>query len=190
MRIFEHNHSINRCFSDEKDALDADVAGKYSILSHLNERRFITEDGFYHFILEYPQKNIFNSWKQLVNPYFDTDRNVSKNAYGYNYTDIQADVSTDQYSHFGGLVKDPYKHALLDGQPQHKDWCFAIGMYCNPDLAGTYLNNGIPGFCGYEPRVRLFARINSCGIKNSHHICYFSQMFGLFISSFYVFVLV
>ena len=62
--------------------------------------------------------------------------------------------------HFGGLVKDPYNHSLLDGQPQHDYWCFAIGMYCN-SINEHFLSDGIPGFCEAESRVRLFARVNS-----------------------------
>lgn len=127
---------------------------------------------------------------QLLHPYFDTDRSVSRNAYGYNATDIQVDIYDGPAYYFGGLVRDPFKYALLDGQPQHENWCFAIGMFCA--RAGQWYTKGIPGFCEGESRVRLFARVNNYELPRdivcSQNICHYSQILGMLLSSFYIFI--
>lgn len=125
--------------------------------------------------------------------FYDTDRTVEKDATKFTPDDIQADYSSNR---FGSLVKDPYKYTLFDGQPRTSDFCFAIGMYCDP-RSTSWINKGVPGFCEAESRVRLFARVDSVvppltnlmrKIFCTQNICYHSHIIQELLLSLYIYI--
>ena len=123
--LFYHNLTEGPFFSSKEEALHIEnrTYGKYSILNLLNTQ--YKDNDKYEFLLEYPEMNKSNHWRQSKNPLHEREYNMNdtkKNATGYEEIDIQAPTVT-----WGGLVRSTSNNTLLDGSTYHSYWSFAIG---------------------------------------------------------------
>jgi len=154
--LFFHNSTNGVYFQDEIEVLSTDQKQKYSILGILNENHKM--NGYFEFLLEYPEIPGFNRWKQSINPrsVFDS----SEVDIGY----VPVNISWTNNS-FGGLAKSTYsQQTYIEGSIRHSRWFYAIGAY----LTNTYINDiclrkdCIPGTdFNYEIKiVKLWVRTN------------------------------
>lgn len=159
LRVFEHNFTTANCFNNVDEALEVNLPGKFSILSHLNQSEFKFRDNKLNFIIEYPNENIYNSWTQSLPPYDDIDVEGVFQAKGFSATETLAPYGKAyQGGSWGGLVRNNIqKLSLLDGIPGHSNWYYAIGMLCG--TGSDYLSKGIPNNVEVSNRVRLFASV-------------------------------
>lgn len=173
VRVFEHNFTTSRCFESQSEALNISVPGKYSILYRLNESKFTSSGGKYHFIIEYPELHVYNSWNQSLNPYYDRDRLKFNTCVDFGPEEINAIYTLDNHSslQFGGLVYESLEYGLLEGQPgSYDNWWFTIGLTYKHT---HYKENGIPANGIVVNRVRLFARVNTFefSMDSFYHFC-------------------
>lgn len=169
LRVFEHNFTTSKCFNSTDEALEVDVPGKFSIISHLNESDYRFKDNKLHFIIEYPNQNIYHSWSQSLPPYDDIKPEGSYEADGFEPNETLAVYAYNATNgKWGGLVRNTilsgnHSNSLLDGIPGDNFWYYTIGMLCN--TSSIYLKEGFPDFSGRSTRVRLFARVENMKMK-------------------------
>jgi len=124
--IFNHDIDQGGYFNNFSDAMYSLNPHKYSIFQLISPD-FIT-DGYFEFLLEYPDVSGFNQWRQDLLPWNNTEVN-DENAKGYQGISISWNASQ-----WGGLVlSNNYYSAtynvstLLDGSAGHVNWWYAIG---------------------------------------------------------------
>lgn len=67
--VFEHNFTTSsRYFNSIDEAKNSTKLNKFSILYDLNNSKYIMNDNFRYYILEYPSLKLINSWKQKNSP--------------------------------------------------------------------------------------------------------------------------
>ena len=121
--IFHHNSTGG--YFDETNWLWFNTEHRYSALGTLEKYRI---NGKLEFLLEYPQFEGFNRFKQTSN------QKVSKTIEGYK--PIHLSWTTNS---FGGLALSDYKGAFIDGSPGNLNgWFYAIA-------ARNSWNGNIPG---------------------------------------------
>lgn len=131
-------HNINggnQYYSTVAEALHCDTDGKISNLYLFQQTHDIFKDslGYYEFILEYPELNNYQRWKQTSNPVTTYDA-VS------NYTPIHISWTKDNW---GGMARqnssiNTKTSCLLSGGIGTANWWYALCSYAN-------YQGGIPG---------------------------------------------
>lgn len=142
--VFEHNFSISKCFTDTAEAKNSDKDGKFSILYDLNNTKYLMKDNFRHYILEYPELQLINAWKQTLSPTEEPE--VERK---YQATGFHPKITESPMKGWGGLVKTTLPEAIkrvpttyLDGNPGNNTWWYSVGMLCNfPEM---YDDKGVP----------------------------------------------
>ena len=176
MKIFDHNSTDNTYFSNLTHSLYSLDSKLYSLLNKIDDSYKINNK--FEFLLEYPELNGFNWWRQSIFPLFDDETT----SFSKGYEEI---MITWRGRWWGGLVKSSANiYTLLDGSVNHGNWYYSIGCINN---AGY--NNLIPGpaFNNVDniwiSRVILWIRIPFLKSKNqyfSKEIFYF-LIFQIFI---------
>ena len=117
--VFEHNFTTSRCFKDAGEARNSSAPGKFSILYDLENKKYIMKDHFRHFIAEYPEIKLINSWKQINSPTEENEVPGQTNASGF-----VPDITELPMNGWGGLVHTNMldinynvKFSYLDGNP-------------------------------------------------------------------------
>jgi len=130
--IFYHNSTGGVFFDSFSEAMNCDKDSRYSIFS-LISHSFLTE-GYYEFLLEYPETVGFNHWRQSLLPWNDNEV-LGNKAQGYQGISISWNKNS-----WGGLVLSnnyfqPQNNmsTLLDGSAGTNDWWFSIGCV-NPTI--------------------------------------------------------
>ena len=158
LKIFHHNSNGGIFFTNESNAKKSNLPNLYSIFWEISNKFKI--EGYFEFLLEYPELIGYNRWKQNVFPLeaLKTD--------SISYIPIQ-----NTWTGFGwkGLYKSSRPEStLIDGTSDLCCWFFSIGSY------GKYYSPRFPGpnIDGYaEPTVQeaiLWLRITDLSILNSY----------------------
>ena len=123
LKIFYHS-CRNGDFFTQNDVYNISTDDKYSILYLLNKN--FTIKGKYEFLLEYPETQKFNHWRQTNNPLTDNETydNGPYKVKGYEKINIQMESN-----HWGGLARSASVNTLLEGCIGDTDWWYAIGQY-------------------------------------------------------------
>ena len=145
LKIFHHDCTKREFFQrGSPELLNINTKNRYSLLYIINEKFKI--DGKYEFLLEYPEANKHNHWRQSNNPLNETDKygdgvRSHYNASGYEDVNIQM-----RQHNWGGLVRGNSDDSLLEGSLGSVEWFYAIGQansnWYSSSLAGfKYPNN-------------------------------------------------
>ena len=170
--IFFHDLNNATYFDKKEDAYECNEEGRYSTLKKLNKLYKIK--GKYEFLIEYPELNKSNQWRQALNPLRQSKDQQESNATGYEPIDVQMNEMC-----WGGLFRSDSSRSLLDGS-RNGWWHYAIGTSSNE------FNPYFPGPDNLRKIVKLWVRMptslnkNSCIRKMQNH------RFGLL---FYIFLL-
>ena len=128
LKIFFHNMTQYDPFQSESEALNCNTENKFSILGNLSDSLKSGEK--FVFLLDYPELNAYNTWKQTNNP-INEQENGQKEALGF----VPLHTGAPR-SNWGGLVYSAIhpntgnRRSLLNGTPnQNDDWFFAIATY-------------------------------------------------------------
>ena len=162
LKVFFHSYKNKALFSGPDEAKYTISEDKYSIFVNITDDFKINNK--FEFIIYYPEDNVYFRWVQNNNPINELE-NSSTKASGF-----EDKGSTVEGYKWGGLVKTNFTekneiNSLLNGNPGHNHWYFAIGMY---DIVyERWKNSGIPSYL-YEKAVnyvyvwlRLFRIFNS-----------------------------
>ena len=119
LKIFHHDCSEGEFFNPESpELLNVHTKNRFSILYVINNRFKINDK--YEFLLEYPEENKYNHWRQSFNPLDVTDQYVNGVTTHY-YVDGYENITVQMKSaNWGGLVRSNNKKhfwkVLLDHQ--------------------------------------------------------------------------
>jgi len=119
LKVFYHDSSTGIYFSSLSDALSCNTSYKFSILGSIDGQYQI--NGKFEFLLEYPDVEGYNRWKQTLNPKDNPESN-GKQATGYEGISISFPGR-----YWGGLVKSSDPGTVFDGSAGNVNWWFAIG---------------------------------------------------------------
>ena len=128
--IFHHESKYGYFLNERQALLSYDIR-KFSVLSKVDDSFKI--DGYFEYLLIYPDIDGYSQWKQSVNPI------DAKPEQPNGYQNIS--FSWSDGNSFNGLSRSSEKTTLLDGSPFQNTWFYAIGCYGHE--GGTYM--GIPG---------------------------------------------
>jgi hypothetical protein len=147
--LLYHDSSTGSFFGNETNALEYNKLfpgfnnDLYSIVGDINN---IASSLPYEFLIEYPNNNIKNHWKQT----FDPLSGGSPISPTEGYEPISIGWSGN---YWGGLEKDA-SSTLLDGSVNHSNWYYAIGSYGSWGTSTTF-----PGGNGTAvSKVKFFMR--------------------------------
>ena len=164
IKIFYHHFTkIEDGFSTFDEVLSFNSQDKYSIIG---AAKFFQkpDPNLYEFLLEYPQYDGFNRWKQEKFPTDETNEEGRAAAYGYENVSISWTRPL-----WGGLTLcyAPYC-AALDGSydPKNQSWFFVIG-YMKTCTNREY-QTSFPGPGETVNDVYLWMRINNIFLD---HLC-------------------
>jgi len=140
LKVFHHDCTGGYYFSNLEEAAFSTNPRKFSIIKLINDDYKV--DGYFEFLLEYPEIPGMNRWKQLKSPY-DNPEVYGKTADGYQGISI----SWDKY-YWGGLIRSSLTGiTLLEGSAgaQSYAWymlgCISNGYYPYiPGPNGIYVN--------------------------------------------------
>ena len=133
LKVFYHyNQDGLHGFENESEALYCvNDPYKYSIISLISSR--YKYNGSYEFIIEYPELQVFNRWKQSKNPLHEKETYSNKTVTGF--SPIETGLPGGDW---GGLVKTEIYEtiyssppSLLNGKPGITAWGYAVGQYKN-----------------------------------------------------------
>jgi len=132
LKIFHHDSSTGQYFNNFSESLNCNSYYKYSIIGKIDQT--YRRNGKFEFLLEYPELNGYNQWKQTYNPK-DNPEIGGTTATGYESVNIG-------YSgmYWGGLVVSNYQQTAIDGSTGHLNWFYSIGCY-----SSTWMPNKFPG---------------------------------------------
>ena len=119
--VFHHDVTIGEFFVSQEEGKKCFnyTGGKYSILYSLNNEYRI--NGKFEFLLEYPEKNKSNQWRQSNNP-LRQSMIYNKNVTGYQPIDIQMSQAA-----WGGLYVKPAGSSTLIAGSINGLWHYSIG---------------------------------------------------------------
>ena len=106
--IFYHDLNKATFFDKKEDAYECNEEGRYSTLKTLNKQYKIK--GKFEFLIEYPELNKSNQWRQTLNPFRQSKDQQQNNATGYEPINVQM---TEVY--WGGLFLSGSSACLLVG---------------------------------------------------------------------------
>ena len=175
MKIFHHNSTGNIYFNSKSEALSCNSEKKFSLLGNLGEYDKI--DGFFEFLLEYPELSGYNRWKQEVNPLLIAENSNLSPATGYQPISISWNGSF-----WGGLVKSSHSDTFLDGSTNIEYYWYSIGQLFDYKNTGGFPgpNNIIVKECILWLRISP-NNINHCSkLSNLSYILFFPIFFGIF----------
>jgi len=121
LKVFMHDSSSGQYFLSYSEALNSNGLYKFSILGEIDDK--YKNNGKFEFLLEYPQFNKYNRWKQTYNPKDNPEVSGNK-ATGYEPVSI---YYSGQF--WGGLVKSSDSRTAFDGSAGHENWFYALGSY-------------------------------------------------------------
>jgi len=161
LKIFYHDTMTGIYFDSFSHAMFSQDPNRYSIFSLITSS-FKTE-GYYEFLLEYPELSGFNQWRQNNLPWQE-EKIPSQIAGGYTPISISWNSS-----YWGGLVRSNDYHTtvygsitLLDGSPGTDLWYYAIGCI-NPSV---HWHPNMPGPNSAVKVARLWLRIDNVNLIN------------------------
>ena len=162
--LFHHDVTIGEFFysrAESKKCFNY-TKGKYSILYTLNNEYRINEK--FEFLLEYPEINKSNQWRQSNNPLHQTFVG-NENVTGYEPINIQLSES-----HWHGLHKVNNEQVTLLAGSYNGDWFYSIGTVSkefSPCFPGPGTKSkivslwvkirGEPNKCTFRQRRRLIS---------------------------------
>ena len=120
------------------------------VYSNIQEESERPRSGKFEFLLEYPELNGYNRWKQNNFPLNEEESNNIK-ADGYE----EIHISWRNYN-WGGLIKSSSQFALIDGSVGNSAWYYAIGYTGKSHV----WSGGTPGPYSLIHEVFLWIRIN------------------------------
>ena len=176
--IFYHDISTDKYFTHNTIFL-VNTTYTYSILGSIHENYKI--NGFYEYLLEYPDEPNYNRWKQRVNIKDTTNTQTSKDI---GYKPIHIDFAP-QDGEFGGIARsDKPAEAIFDGTPGVAGHWFTIGALehyiSHYQMAGFY--NGVDYKVGVR-KVKLWIRIpKECQTFEYNFCIYGSNLVYFFLS--------
>ena len=109
----DFHESVEKYLSSNTDKI-------YSIIEEESNKSILADK--YEFLLDYPQKNGYNRWKQTNFPLNEKDNTTKSTAEGYEPIHISF---TEQY--WGGLLKSGDSCALIEGSIGSTNWWYTIG---------------------------------------------------------------
>jgi len=194
--IFRHNSIKGGFLKDEHEASFSLNKNKFSLLSKINESFKVTDNDTYfsyEFLLEYPEFEGFNHWRQELFPSDERTRTQS-----INYEAL-SQISWP-YRYWGGLALNEHdkQYSFIDGSPLTNTWHFAIGSYTNYygvdrfpgpclDLDSLCLNSvsevylwmrlDNPQLVEYLPSI-----IKTCNTRITSNVCSFIYTIHLLLS--------
>ena len=138
--ILYHN-SKNGFFTSKFTSSFSLKNDRFSVISRIDDR-FQTSEGYFEFILYYPDIEEWCQWKQLQNPLNVTD--ITK----ISFIPVTCEWQNIQYHQFKGLRKSLSSLAFLDSA-NYGDFFYAVGMY----KEDSYYE-GLPGpFWNYKDKT-------------------------------------
>ena len=158
MLIFYHNSSAGEFFLNEEEALFCHENHKFSILSHINDSYKFK--GKFEYLLEYPELEGTNRWRQTNNPLFENENNST---YVEGYESVNISFTSNGWS---GLAKSTSINTLLDGSRLHNQWYYAIGAY-NVSFSG--IGPWLPGPGMRVYICKLWIRVNPISTKRVNY---------------------
>ena len=180
--IYYHN-SETGLFFDNDSASFINNEYQYSIIGSITER--FKHNGNFEYLLEYPEQNGFNRWKQKIHI---SDTNELQTPEDIGYTPVHIDF-TQKYNNigFGGLSKSNSIRTVFDGSPANgassDNYWFAIGpkekYYNKNQFPGPYYGEYADGVTKCYLWIRISGIFPTC-----RHFLYnkLSQTLYLFIT--------
>jgi len=133
MKIFHHYSGSGQYFANNSHALLSNQDGLFSIMGILDSS--YQKYNLYEFLLEYPEFDGYNRWKQTLLPYDDIEKTGYK-AIGYEPVYISWE---GQF--WGGLVRSSQSsYTTIDGSCGAANWFYSIGT-----INGEFWPNQFPG---------------------------------------------
>ena len=129
LKIFYHYSGNGDYFLNFNEALNISSPNKYSILLFIDDKYKINNK--FEFLLEYPEFNNYNRWKQSKHPLNNLDNDQLVEGYEPIYIGFN--------SGWVGLVKSSDSRTVIDGHAGGY-WYYSIGTQI-----GGWTNNQFPG---------------------------------------------
>ena len=124
LKIFHHNASGGIYFDTVEEALYTNKPQKFSIIGLITPE--FKNNDYYEFLLEYPEVEGYNNWKQKLFPR-DVSESLNMNS-GYTCDESQGCACSWTGKYWKGLSRSSKtSDALLDGSFTEDHWWFAIG---------------------------------------------------------------
>jgi len=162
LKVFYHDSSTGSYFQSYSEALSINLTKRYSIIGSIDER-FKNNDKF-EFLLEYPQYNKINRWKQTLNPK-DNPEVEGMQAEGYEAVNISFHGKS-----WGGLVKSSDSRTALDGSAGSLSWYFSIGCYTSSWKPNLFPGPAIDSDTAYAvSEVYMWVRIDNTPYKSTYN---------------------
>ena len=130
MLLFYHNSTYDDFFVNENEILFSNTPTKFSLFGYVSSFK---SDGAYEFLLEYPEVQGHNRWRQTMFPLNTDETNSPENGY------ISSSCDCSWTHVFKGLIKSSREESFLDCA-QSPNWWYSIGAKTN----FTYFHK-IPG---------------------------------------------
>ena len=154
LKVFMHDSSSGQYFLSYSEALNSNGLYKFSIMGEIDGK--YKNNGKFEFLLEYPQFNKYNRWKQTYNPK-DNPEVEGMSAVGYEDVNITYRGRT-----WGGLVKSSDFRTAFDGSAGDGNWFYAVGSYAQwgnaREFPGPAVNDNT--YYGVK-KVLLWVRIDN-----------------------------
>jgi len=153
-KIFYHDSSIGDYFHNYSEVLKCSSCRKFSVIGEIDSKYKYNDK--YEFLLEYPEFNKYNRWRQTHNPK-DNPEVEGQKADGYEGVDI-----TYSGMYWGGLVKSSFTQSAFDGSAGHNYWYYAIGCYSKWVNDNVFPGPSIDLSTGYAVKsVLLWVRVDN-----------------------------
>ena len=124
LKIFYHNCENGEFFSPE-EVYNITTDDKYSILYILDKNVKIRNK--FEFLLEYPELNKFNHWRQKNSPTKEKETTITGPYKVEGYQEIKIQMNTNDW---GGLALSTNKNTFIEGSiGNQSSWFYAIGQY-------------------------------------------------------------
>ena len=148
LKIFHHDCSEGEFFkAGSPELLNINTKNLFSILYMINDRFKI--NGKYEFLLEYPEENKYNHWRQSVNP-LDIIDQYGNGVTTHYYVDGYEKITVQMDSHnWGGLARSNWNYALLEGSLGSPNWYYTIGQSAN-----NWRNSTLAGY-EYDDTIHI-----------------------------------
>ena len=153
--VFRHKtiyKSLNNSFNEDLLRYSTEE-NRYSLLGNINNS--FKYNGMYEFLLEYPEIEGYNRWRQRKNPF------TARPNENIGYQKINC---TWEGLGWGGIARSDSGYSLLDGTPKvSSNYYFAIGLnssWGNYSIPGPFTSNQ-----GIQPRELLI------WIRTSYTLC-------------------
>ena len=126
--IFRHHiESKSDLFTSSENYLSINTPNKYSIIGQIaKNKEYYKSNGYFEFILEYPELKGCNHWKQSIFP-SEAEHGVENG-----FVDLGFSYPANSAHEWHGLSKGK-SGSYLDGTPHEDNWHYPIGqpyLYC------------------------------------------------------------